>query len=304
MADWADIAGTDPALPFLTDRIALASTVWRAPLPAADGAAEPAALILHAGRCGSTLVSRSLSLLPRCHVVSEPQALNDVLSVDGKWPFLPIPERREALRRVVDALARAARPHQDRFILKLSSWNALHLPVLEELFPKVPKLFVYRPPDEILVSLRDEPAGWMRRAENRFQAGLFLGMPPARAPVTPMAFAAQVLGRTLAAVADSLDRPGLAGKWLLVPHGTLPGALTTRILPWLGFESTATEADLLTHAAGIHAKDPASLRPFQPDSARKRAAATADLSALARDLAREPYERLERLRLRNTGIEE
>jgi len=295
-ADWADIADTDPALPLLADRIARAGSVWRAPLPAAGGVPEPTLLIFHAGRCGSTLVSRFLSLLPRCLVMSEPEALNEVLSVGGPWPFLPAPTRREVLRRVVDALARAARPDQDRFILKLSSWCALHLPLLEEIFPTVPKLFIYRQPEEILVSLRDEPAGWMRRAGNRIQAALFLGRSPSRACFSPVAFAAEVLGKTLTQVADSVARQE-AGPWLLVPYETLPWALPAHVLPWLAMTAGAAEADALARVIGTHAKDPANLRPFEPDSARKRAAVTAELAALARDRVSGSYDRLENLRL-------
>lgn len=303
MADWADIAGTDPTLPFLVDRIARAGSFWQAPLPPGDGPVVPAALILHAGRCGSTLVSRSLSRLSRCHLLSEPQALNDVLGVDGPWPFLPVPERRQAVRRVVAALAQAARPGQDRFILKLSSWNALHLPLLEEAFPRVPKLFIYRHPAEILVSLRDAPTGWMRRAEDRIKAGLFLGVPPAQALNTPLAFAAQMLGRILSAVAESMGRPERAGEWLLVPYETLPVAFTARILPWLELEPTEAEAAILASFQDIHAKDPTGQRHFQPDSVAKRAAVTAELAELIRDLVCNPYERLERLRFHAAGVE-
>lgn len=301
MADWADISGIDPTLPFLADRIARAGRLWRAPLPQTNGSVAPSALILHAGRCGSTLVSRSLSRLSRCHLLSEPQALNDVLGVEGPWPFLPRPERREAARRVVAALARAARPDQDRFILKLSSWNALYLPLLEEIFPGIPKLFIFRQPSEILVSLREEPAGWMRRAEHRIQAGLFLRIPPAQALTTPLAFAAQVLGRILSAVAESVGRPGQADEWLLVPYDALPTAVTARILPWLGLEPTEAEADILASSLGIHAKDPSGRRPFHPDSLRKRAAMTADLADLVRDLLYDPYNRLENLHRQAVG---
>lgn len=301
MADWADISGIDPTLPFLADRIAQAGRLWQAPLPNANGAVAPSALILHAGRCGSTLVSRSLSRLSRCHLLSEPQALNDVLGVESPWPFLPRPERREAAWRVMAALARAALPDQDRFILKLSSWNTLHLPLLEEIFPGIPKLFIYRQPSEILVSLRDEPAGWMRHAEHRIQAGLFLRIPPAQAPTTPLAFAAQVLGRILSAVTESMGHPGQAGEWLLVSYDTLPTAVTARILPWLGLEPTEAEADVLTSFLDIHAKDPMGQRPFQPDSPRKRAAVTADLAKLVDDLLCAPYERLESLHRQAVG---
>lgn len=298
VADWVDIADTDATLPFLGNRIAAAGAGWRAPLPAARGVADPAALILHVGRSGSTLVSRALSRLSRCHVLSEPQALNDVLGVDGPWPFLASGEKQVALRQVVDALVRSARPDQDRVILKLTSWNVLHLPLLEAVFPTVPKLFLYRQPEEILVSLRDDPAGWMRRAGDRMQSRLFLGAPAAQMPATPLAFAAQVLGRSFTAVADSIERAAREGDWLLTPYDALPDALTTRILPWLGLKLTAAETEALAQGAGIHAKDPAGTRPFAPDGARKRAAVTPEVADLARDLVGGPYERLEGLRLR------
>ncbi|WP_439813825.1 hypothetical protein [Zavarzinia sp. CC-PAN008] len=296
LADWADIGGTDPTLPFLTDRIAAARPLGPAPLPPAGDVTQPAALILHAGRCGSTLVSRALSRVRRCHVLSEPQALNDVLGVDGLWPFLPRDEKGSALRQVVAALARAATPGQDRVILKLSSWNALHLPLLEEVFPTVPKLFAYRAPHEILVSLRDRPAGWMQRAGHRIQARLFLGAAPAPARNAQLGFAAQVLGRSLAAVADSVARPGQAGTWLLVPYEALPGALAARILPWLGLAPTPMEAAAIAHGLELQAKDATGRQPFAPDGARKRASVTPDLADLVRDLVSEPHERLERLR--------
>lgn len=303
VADWADIAGTDPTLPFLADRIARAGAVWQADLPSeTDGTLEPAALILHAGRCGSTLVSRGLSLLSRCHLLSEPQALNMVLSVDGRWPFLPPPDRHRALRQVVAALARAKRPDQDRFILKLSSWNALHLPLLEAAFPAVPKLFIYRQPEEILVSLQDGPAGWMRRAANPVLTSLFLGLPPSQVRRSPLEFAAQVLGRSMTLVADSVMRQA-PRNWLLLPYDRLPSALTTRILPWLGLTAGADETAALARFAGIDAKDPAGLRPFRPDEACKRAAVSPEVAELARDLLCPPYERLERLRLLTSRIQ-
>ncbi len=301
VADWVDIADTDATLPFLADRVAEARGLRRAPLPDSVGPVEPAAIILHAGRCGSTLVSRALSRLTRCHVVSEPQALNDVLSVEGAWPFLPPQEKLDALRRVIGALADAARPDQDKVILKLSSWNALHLPLLEQALPSVPKLFVYREPEEILVSLRDEPANWMRRAGHRVHAGLFLGVPPPQAMDTPLAFAAQVLGRVLAAVADSVQRPGRAANWLLVPYATLPGALTARILPWLGLDPTGMESEILNLGLASHAKDRDGTRLFLSDRARKRAAMTGELEELVSKLVRDAYERLDNMRRHKHG---
>jgi len=299
-ADWVDIADTDPTLPFLQDRIAQAGPSWRAALPSASRTLQPSALVLHAGRCGSTLVSRSLSRMPRCHVVSEPQAVNEVLGVDGIWPFKPHTARSEALKQVIAALTASARPDQDRVVLKLSSWNALHLHLIEDAFPDVPKLFVYRQPDEILVSLRDAPAGWMRRADDPVQAKLFLGAAPAMAG-HPLGFAAQVLGRVYATIADAARMPGAAGRLLLIPYDNLPDALRGEIPSWLDVQPSVAEARHVAEATHTHAKDTDHPRRFEPDRARKRAAVTPELADLAERFANAPYHRLEQLRRAGEG---
>lgn len=300
LADWVDIADTDPTLPFLHNRIAQAGPSWRAALPTASRALQPSALVLHAGRCGSTLVSRSLSHMSRCHVLSEPQAVNAVLGVDGVWPFMPHEARCDALRQVIAALTSSARPDQDRVVLKLSSWNALHLHLLEDALPDVPKLFVYRQPEEILVSLRDAPSGWMRRADDPIQAKLLLGTAPAMAG-HPLGFAAQVLGRVYAAIADAVSMPGAAGRWLLIAYDDLPEALSEKIPSWLDVRPAPTEMQLIAEAAHIHAKDTHDPRRFEPDSARKRAAVTPELAELAERFANAAYRRLEQLRRAGDG---
>ncbi len=218
-----------------------------------------------------------------------------MLGVDGVWPFMAPGSRAEALRQVIEALCRSARTDQDRVILKLSSWNALHLPLIEEAFPEVPKLFVYRQPEEILVSLRDAPAGWMRRADDPVQTKLFLG---GTAPTGrhALAFAAQVLGRIFAIVADAVSRPGAAGRWLLIPYSELPDALNGKIPAWLGLHPSVVDLERIADAAALNAKDANGNRRFEPDSARKQAAVTPELAELAARFVNAAYDRLDRLR--------
>lgn len=295
VADWADIVGTRRDLPLLSDRVAAAVSTWRAPLPAAGPAPRVAGLILHTGRCGSTLVSRSLAVLPRCHLLAEPVALNNVLSVDGRWPFLPAAERLGAARRVVDALARSSGPGQDCVVLKLSSWNTLHLSLIEEVLPTVPIIFLYRRPDEILASLREGPAPWMQRALDIRQAGLFLRVAPSRVPRTPLAFAAEVIRRGMQNVVQRLaDSSGR--RWLLVSHDMLPEAISARIVPWLQLTLHDEDHALLAQIARFHAKYTTHPIPFRRHHDRKeRGAPSGDLAALTGELMA-AFDQLESLR--------
>lgn len=290
-ADWVDLAGTDPTLPFLSDRIATAFHLGRAPLPSPSQPLPPATVIFHTGRCGSTLVSRSLSLLQPCHVLSEPPALNTILSVDGPWPFLPRTIRLDALQRVVSALFHSAAPGQDRIILKLSSWNTLRLWDLEEIFPDGRLLYIYRSPAEILVSLQESPSGWMQRWHQQARASLFLGLPTAQIARTPLGFAAQVVGYGMTMVAKSATRT--PSRWQMLPYPSLPAAITDNLIPALGIPLTPADQTALRRQAASPSKHQTPSLRFSTDQARKQAAVTEEIRDLATAWTEAPYAAIE-----------
>lgn len=303
-ADWIDLAGTARDLPFLHDRIlaalALGREPQRSPLPAAQrGRSAPAGFILHSGRCGSSLISRCLAQLPDCHVIAEPQAINDVLFSAPGMALLPVAQRQQVLSDVIAAFMADDAP-ETRAIFKLSSWNGLHLPLLDALYPDLPRLFIYRDPVEILVSLRDRPAPWQRRADDAPLAALFLRQPPQATVLPPLDFAARVVGATMAAVADSLEKLK-PGRWLLIPYRDLPEAITNHVLPHFGLPPDPSMVAWLKEMAGRDAKDASGQRVFQDDTAAKRAAADPALLVLAQRWLQQPYQRLENLRQKITA---
>src|SRR5271156_3977676 len=110
--DWADLSALRFLEPFFDETVARwASGPGAQPLvrtgldalAALDGepSLDPAGMIFHLSRCGSTLVSRLLGTLPGVVVVAEPSPLNALLGLD--------PDRvdRAALIQVVRLLVRA-----------------------------------------------------------------------------------------------------------------------------------------------------------------------------------------------------
>jgi hypothetical protein len=113
--DWADLSAERFAEPFFDQTVANWASGPRArrlvrtgleALAALDSepSLEPAGMIFHLSRCGSTLVSRLLGTLPGVVVVAEPAPLNALLGLD--------PDRVDeaALVRIVRLLARAPGP--------------------------------------------------------------------------------------------------------------------------------------------------------------------------------------------------
>ena len=98
--DWADMSEERFVEPFFDQTVAqwasgprskqLVRTGLEA-LVALDGepSLEPAGMILHLSRCGSTLVSKLLGTLPGVVVISEPSPLNALLGLDLNWSTVP-----------------------------------------------------------------------------------------------------------------------------------------------------------------------------------------------------------------------
>ena len=120
---------------------------------------DPAGMIFHLSRCGSTLVSRLLSTLPGVVVVAEPSPLNALLGLD--------PSRVdgaalvEVVRLLVRALGRRRHGDEQRLVLKCTSWNIRRQEILAAAFPDTPWVWVQRDPAQVVASLLANPPGWL-----------------------------------------------------------------------------------------------------------------------------------------------
>ena len=249
----------------------------RTPLDELDAGADPAGIVLHTGRCGSTLVCRMLAGSGVVGAIAEPRLLSEVL-------WLPVPEaiRVEWFRRLVRALCRP-RAGERHVILKLAPPELFVLPLVREAFPGVPIAFVAREPLEVLVSLsRGRPA---RMAPGGISPQ-FAGMTPDMLAVTaPEEYDARLLGAILDAASRQLDE-----RDLVVDYDDLPDAALARVAPHFGIELTDDERRLARDAASRDAKHPG--LPFRDDRAAKRAAATDEIREAAARFADRAYREL------------
>lgn len=282
---WADLSAERFVEPFFDQTVArwasgprtrpLVRTGLEA-LVALDGepSLEPAGMIFHLSRCGSTLVSRLLATLPGVVVAAEPAPLNTLLGLN--------PDRIveaalvEAVRLLVRALGRCRHGDERRLVLKCTSWNIRRRAILAAAFPDTPWIWVQRDPVRVLASLLAEPPGWLglqaapRRAAQRF------GLDPAAIPAMARAeFAARALGAMLGAAATDPARR------LSIDHAELPAAVWNRVAPHLGLDADPAAIQRMIEESRFYSKDPAP-RAFAGDAPERHPLTDAMRDAVAR----------------------
>ncbi|MBV9858911.1 MAG: hypothetical protein JO038_02235 [Alphaproteobacteria bacterium] len=236
--DWGDLRGVRFAEPFLQQTVGRWAGDDPQPLirtsldvlAALDVAPslDPAGLVFHLSRCGSTLLSRLLSVVPGTLVVSEPPPLNTLVAADpgaiDDAALVPM------LRAMVRALGRIRFGDERRYILKLSSWNVRRIGLFRRAFPEVPVVWVQRDPIEVVASLLADEPGWAKL--QRFPAELerLFGLAEQDIATSDEAgFYAQALAALLRAVAE--DKRGTR---LVLDYRELPNAIWERAAPFLG----------------------------------------------------------------------
>ena len=250
----------------------------------------PDVLIFHLSRCGSTLISRMFSAVPRLAVFSEPTIVEVLLR--GRFGSEPPP--REGRQVLLRGLLRAFAGYRPcgGVVLKLAARAVEDAALLAEALPEMTRVFVYRDPVEVLVSLVGSQAEQLPPGLAR--TGLLPDAPEALRGMRPAEFWARVLARQCeAALALAEQRPTL-----LLNYRDLPRSVWEELAPRCDFELSPAEVERMLGVPARHAKSPG--RPFTGDGASKQQAASEEMRTLAERWVQPHYERLEALPRRKT----
>jgi hypothetical protein len=116
-------------------------------------AVSPDMFIFHISRCGSTLVSQILSLLPENIVVSEAPLLDEILRLPyhslWKKEFAGNDEYFKATLRFYGRMRSGA---EKKLIIKTDSWHLMFYQQLRTLYPHARFVVIIRSPDEVVRS--------------------------------------------------------------------------------------------------------------------------------------------------------
>jgi hypothetical protein len=271
--DWADLSEERFVEPFFDQTVARWASgptgrpAVRTGLDAllaldSEPSLDPAGMIFHLSRCGSTLVSRLLGTLPGVVVLAEPSPLNALLGLDPGRVSESVLVR--LVRLLVRALGRCRHGDERHLVLKCTSWNVRRREILAAAFPETPWLWVQREPADVLASLLATPPGWLGLGTTPPRTARLFGLDPAAVPATGrVEFAARALGAMLEGAATDP-----AGR-LSIDYADLPEAVWQRVAPHFGLEIDAAAIERMTGESRFYSKE-AAPRVFDGDASERR----------------------------------
>src|SRR5207249_1157357 len=108
---------------------------------------DPTAFIFHGSRCGSTLLAQMAEALPRTIVISEAPPVDQILRASA-----PAERRLDWFRALLSVLGQPRRGDERHLFVKFDAWHVFDLPLVQQAFPGVPCVFLYREPSAVMAS--------------------------------------------------------------------------------------------------------------------------------------------------------
>jgi len=249
---------------------------------------EPTGFVFHMSRSGSTLISQLLAALPANIVISEAPPIDAIMRANSASAEVTDEQRITWLRWMTSALSQPRRGEEQHFFVKFDAWHVLELPLIRHAFPRVPWLFVYRDPIEVLVSQLDHRGAHM--VPGVIAPRFFDIDPNAVWKIEPEEFCARVLAALCQA---ALEHHGSGG--LLINYKQLPEIVWTAISEFFGVNYSEAEMKNMKGKTKRHSKDPSAA--FLGDSTEKQRKATERMREAANNWLTPTYEKLEAARL-------
>lgn len=223
--------------------------------------------IFHTYRCGSTLLCRQLSALPRTFALAEPNCVSQLITGAEQDTVL----LRARLLKLFGLVRQGLGPRGERLVIKWLGHLADRSAEITAALPEVPMLFVHRDPVEVLASIERRPLGNMQGVPEHL-----------RAPGAAGDARSQDLQKVAAMLAGMCRAVAKTGGIPRLDYTDLSEPTMALLLGYFGL--TADEAGLaaMRTAGRWYSKTAAGAVAFSDDSAAKQI----ESSALARDLAR------------------
>lgn len=244
---------------------------------------NPAGLIFHLSRCGSTVLSEMFRPLLNYQVVAESEAIGNMFQI-----FNCSEEKQViALQNMIGLFQHSLCTNDEGLIIKLSSWNAVAIRIFQMAFPDTPCFFLYREPSEIMVSMLKKPPPWLdrkkieikleenNRAENgNLQCDFYTEM-LARVHYTNTLSDTELYARLLGDICRCIANA--PQPVLSMDYTSLPESMPDIIAPYFGIKIKSTDLNRIMAASQRDTKVIGSRKSFVPDSENKQKAVTAEI---------------------------
>jgi hypothetical protein len=132
---------------------------------------EPAAIIFHISRCGSTLVSQLLATSNECIVLPEVPFFDGLLRLPYQYPGFNVDATSGLLKKAFKYYGQKKSESEKRLYVKADSWHIFFYEQLRQLYPTVPFVLMYRIPNEVFNSHKKLPG--MQSAPGLIEPSVF-----------------------------------------------------------------------------------------------------------------------------------
>jgi hypothetical protein len=245
---------------------------------------QPNGFIFHTSACGSTLLANMLRAVPRNISLGEPNVLYDLLALSRNQNGEDIVN---LFRGGVSVLGQKRLGIEENYTIKFGSATTFFLPFINEAFPNVPRVFLYRDPVEVLASNMKTPTQeWLFETSITGLNGTVM-----TENNTVLENCAVALRRTIQAFLDHSN-----GNHMIVNYSQFSPMLLERILDFLNISASPSDVDLMLSVGKHHAHGRGGL--FEPDTDKKQRFASGRLRAVADEYLGELYGKLEEMRIR------
>ncbi len=249
----------------------------------------PTGFIFHMSRCGSTLISQMLAVRPENVVISEADPIDGVLRAHLRDPKITAEQQVMWLHLLLKVLGQRRFAREKHLFVKFDCWHTLCLPLVQRAFPEVPWVFLYREPEEVLVSHRRRVGGQM--VPGKLEPALFGWDTQAVDRMSLSEYGGRVLGK----ICEAALAQARAGHGKLVHYRQLPAVVWCELMKYWGVDAPPDAVEAMTRVARFDAKTPA--LPFEDDRRNKNREVTEDIRQIARQWLDGTYQQLEACRM-------
>jgi hypothetical protein len=239
-------------------------------------------------------MAKALAQMPNHITVSEGTPLHEnlwqYLTCQWQKPVALTKNKLALIRNLILAMGRCRLPGQQHFFVKFRSWNVVFVEAIQQAFPEVPCLFMYRDPAEVLVSSLSKSTTGQSRLKDSGAAAFITGHSTETL---------KTMGDLdyFASLYQQYLRAGLSpppGRMHYLNYKQMTKANLAGILQQaFGYTPSAKGLALMQAQFGTYAKDDSGATPFTPDSQAKQKQVTHEIRAVADERLMSWYEKLE-----------
>ncbi len=252
---------------------------------------EPTGLIFHMSRCGSTVISKSLSVLQANHVITHsPASFKYWQYITHNWTkALAVEDSCYASYKNLIYAMGPQKTSNKTYFIKFCSFESNFISHIKNLFPDVPCLFIFRDPSEVIVSLLNYSPRWIRDRDKEFGMYFTKCSPFKIESQNFLTYYEKVLFNLLSTVLETI----FPSIYYLNYTRLKPENFKAILNKAFNYYPKQKEIDAMKIQFKYYSKDEIKLNEFIPDSISKQKAITSQIEMVVKHGLQKLFQELE-----------